>query len=271
MLYQTPFTMFYTMFITVIAGLCMGSFLNCMAWRMTHGESVLKGHSHCTTCGHALAIKDLVPVFSWLFQKGECRYCGDKISARYPFIEMATAMVYVAIVLRFNLSITAVEMLVLASILICITLTDIEDYLIPNSLVLAGIVANIVFRAVIVILGGFSWQMLGMSILEALVGGLSVAVPLLVIVLIADKLLKKESMGGGDIKLFFMVGMYFMWQQNVLILIISCIFGIIFGLISMRGTFAMDKPFPFGPSIALATFTVMMVGNQLLTWYIGFF
>ena len=78
-----------TLALAFVFGLFMGSFLNCLAWRITHGESVLRGRSHCASCGHVLEVRDLVPVLSWLLLGGRCRFCGERISARYPIAELA--------------------------------------------------------------------------------------------------------------------------------------------------------------------------------------
>lgn len=253
----------YIIFITALIGLCMGSFLNCAAWRMTHGESVLKGRSHCTICGHELAAKDLIPIISWIASRRRCRYCDEKVSTRYIVVEVLTAIIFVAIVLKFGITLLALEMLALVSILICLTLTDLEDNTIPNSLIIIGIVLKIIFSL-------FSGDILG-ELARALIGGLSISLPLLIVVLIADKVMKKDTMGGGDIKLFFMVGLYFDWQINIFILITACVLGIIFSLISMRGKLESGKQLPFGPSIAAATVVSMFVGPSALAWYLSLF
>ncbi len=85
-------------------GAVFGSFLNCAAWRIAHGESFLRGHSRCPACGHALGLPDLVPIFSWLFQRGRCRYCGVKISVRYPLTELAFGLITLLCLLRFDLT-----------------------------------------------------------------------------------------------------------------------------------------------------------------------
>ncbi|NLG10884.1 MAG: prepilin peptidase [Coriobacteriaceae bacterium] len=253
----------YALFITALLGLCMGSFLNCAAWRMTHNESVLKGRSHCTSCGHELAAKDLVPVFSWIASGGHCRYCDEKIPKRYIVVEVLTATIFIIIVLKFGVTLLALEMLALASILICVTLTDLEDGIIPNSLIIIGIVLKLIFVL-------FSGDILD-GLLRVVIGGLSISLPLLIIVLIADKVMKKDTMGGGDIKLFFMVGMYFDWQINIFILVAACVLGIIFSVISMRGKIEGGKPLPFGPSIAAASLLSMVIGAEIVSWYLGLF
>lgn len=263
MLDISPAITAYILIITAILGLCVGSFVNCAAWRITHDESVLKGRSHCPECGHELSALDLIPIFSWLFLKGRCRYCGKKILARYPLSELVCAIAFVTIVLHYGITLEGIQFLVLASILLCLSLTDLDDQIIPNGLIIAGIVVRVVYCL-------FAGNIL-QDLLWSLIGGLVIAVPLIVIVLIADKVMGRESMGGGDIKLFFVVGLYFPWQQNVLLLIIACIIGIVLALISMHGKIERNHVIPFGPSIALATWLTMLFGGHVLAWYLGFF
>ncbi|MDD7254218.1 MAG: prepilin peptidase, partial [Firmicutes bacterium] len=92
----------YVIVLAVVLGAVFGSFLNCMAWRMVHHESVLKGRSHCASCGHPLKAADLVPVFSYLFLKGKCRYCGEKISPRYMAAELVSAALWLGCVFRYG-------------------------------------------------------------------------------------------------------------------------------------------------------------------------
>ena len=227
LLFETPLMCGLILAFTAIFGLCMGSFFNCYAWRIVHGESVLKGRSHCPYCDHPLGFLDLIPVFSFLFLKGHCRYCGKKLSARYLGAELVTALVFVSIVLFFDISWRTLELLILASVLLCISFADLEDYLVPDRFIIAGIVTRIVF---VIALSENIWQ----GLLDMIIGGLCVTVPLIILVLIADKLLGRDTMGGGDIKLIFMVGLYFEWTHSLLMMIVACVLGILFAIIFGR-------------------------------------
>ena len=96
-----------------VLGACLGSFVNCLAWRMVHGESVWKGRSHCTECNHQLSALDLVPVLSWLFLRGRCRYCGQKVSPRYVVAELLCAAYFVSMVWAYGLTVHALALCVL--------------------------------------------------------------------------------------------------------------------------------------------------------------
>jgi prepilin signal peptidase PulO-like enzyme (type II secretory pathway) len=265
---DSVFAMGYILFVVTLLGLCMGSFLNCLAWRMTHGESVLHGRSHCTSCGHELAARDLVPVLSWVVTKGKCRYCGTHVSMRYPVTELLCAVVYASVFVCYGLSVQTVELIAFASVLLVLSLTDLDEYLIPNATIVAGIVIRLAYVAYV----GLSGQGDGLVMLrDTLVGGFAVAVPVLVLALVMDRVLGRESFGGGDVKLLFVAGMYFGWQQCLFLIVLACVMGIVFGMLGQRDEGGEAKLIPFGPSIAAACWVTMLVGQQVVDWYGGLF
>ena len=245
---------------TFIIGTIMGSFLNCAAMRLISGESVVRGRSHCMSCGHRLGALDLIPLFSWLLLRGKCRYCGSRISARYPLSELVLGTVFVLILAKYDLTLRTLELIVLCSILLCVTLCDLDKHIIPDRFIVIGIINRIIF----ILLSGNIFEELKLS----LIGAFSVSLPLLVLSLILDKILKKDTMGGGDIKLFFMAGMYFVWSVNLLVLFMSAIIGIIFGVLSKKNE---EKRIPFGPAISIGYFFGMLVGSELVNIYLGLF
>jgi leader peptidase (prepilin peptidase)/N-methyltransferase len=224
MLYSSPIITVYAIALTCLIGLVAGSFLNCAAMRAVSGESIARGRSHCPQCNHTLGALDLVPLFSWLFLKGKCRYCGAKISWRYPLSELLTALVFVSALLKWDISLKALEMALLGSVLLWISFTDAEAQIIPNRLIVAGIA----IRAAFILVSSDIPRVA----LQSAIGGLSVSLPVLLIALLLEKLLKKEAVGGGDIKLLFMAGLYFDWKLNVLALLLACFAGIAFAPIS---------------------------------------
>lgn len=258
----TPFTHGYLIFIFALLGLVMGSFLNCMAIRIINKESIVKGRSHCMSCGHVLGVPDLVPVFSWLFLRGKCRYCGAHIAVRYLLAELVSGVVFVSLYLHFGLCLELAEYLILAALLLCISFADLEDYLVPEGLIIAGIVNRVVF----VLLS----KPIGAAALQSLIGGLSISLPLLAVVLIMEKILKRDAMGGGDIKLVFMMGLYFKWSVNLVSFLFACVLGILCGVLLPKLKNA-EKQFPFGPSLALGSWLGLLFGQQLLQWYVGLF
>jgi len=239
----------------------MGSFLDCMAWRVVHGESVWKGRSHCDACGHLLGVRDLFPVISYLVSGGTCRYCGKKISSRHLWNEIISSMVFVTIVCRFGVGLQAAEYLLLACALLACSFADLEDYLIPDRF----LVFAIVVRALFILRADNVPAALG----EAILGGVSISASVLIVALIMEKLLKKDAMGGGDVKLLFVTGLYFGWQRNFLCLMLGCVFGVAFAVLALSRPSADESgQFPWGPSIAVAAWVTMLYGREIIDWYI---
>ena len=103
MLYLSPAITVYFCVLAALLGACVGSFLNCMAWRIVHAEPITKGRSHCDACGHVLSAADLVPVVSFLAHRGKCRYCGAKLSKRHLWGEILSALTFVALLLKYDI------------------------------------------------------------------------------------------------------------------------------------------------------------------------
>ena len=233
MLYLTPAFTVYCCFVAALLGACMGSFLNCMAWRVVHGESVLRGRSHCDVCGHVLTAGDLIPVVSYLVHRGRCRWCGAKLSARHVWGEAAAAVTFTALLLRYDISLQMLEALLLACVL--------PD---PKG-----------------------------QALDALLGSLAVGGGLLIVVLLYEKLRKTDAMGGGDIKLLCLTGLYLGWMKNLLCLLLACVLGIVFALVTLkrRGTEGDARLIPWGPSISAAAILTLLWGDAITAAYLSLF
>lgn len=254
----------YLLIFAALLGSVWASFSGCAASRMKNGESFLKGRSHCDSCGHVLKPLDLVPIFSWLFAKGRCRYCKAKIPASCPVTEALGAASFVLILWRYGLTLLGLRNLIFTAILILISLIDWETGLIPDSLILASLASFLLFTGFI-----SGWH----GIWTGLVGGLMLGVPLLLLVLLIDRVLKRESMGGGDLKLFFAVGLYFPWRELLLVVILSCITGLLLALLTRKTTGDPENPkaFPFAPSIALAAVASLLWAGPIVNWYLNLF
>ena len=254
MLNISPFLTAYILSVTFLLGLVMGSFCNAWAWRLVHGESIVRGRSHCAVCGHPLSARDLIPLLSWLFLRGKCRYCGAPISRRYPAAELVSALYYVSVVLRFGLTVDALRFLILGSLLLTASLVDLDIMELPDGLLLAAALA-----ALLRLPDG--WK-------SALLGALAVSVPLLLLVLLADRLLGRETMGGGDIKLVAVLGLHFGPLQTLFLLMLACILGLALGTAMKK---AKDVPFPFGPALSLAAWGTALCGAPVVSWYLSLF
>ncbi len=252
--------MIYCCVCAAVIGAVFGSFLNCAAWRTVRGESFVKGRSRCPACGHELSAADLVPFFSWLFLRGRCRYCGEKISARYPLAELVFAVVSVLCVLTFGLTAVCLRNWVFFGCLFFLSLTDIDDRIIPDRSLLIAVAA---WFAALPFTGSGPLTA-GMNILAALVFGSA----LLLISLLMDRLLGRESLGGGDIKLIAVTGLYLGFTGTLFALILACVIGII-AAFAIHGAKPGGKPFAFGPSIAAAAAGMLLFGQGLIQWYTG--
>lgn len=254
----------YFLVLSGILGLCVGSFLLCAVSRRAAGRSFLKGRSRCDACGHELAARELIPVFSYLFQKGRCRSCGAKIPASCLWAELCSGAVFVSAFAVRGFTLDGLQLLILGILLLWISVSDAVTMEIPNAAILAGIAARLAFIF-------FSGSILR-ELASAAIGAVSISVPVLLIALAYEKRKKVEAMGGGDIKLLFMAGMYFAWQLNLMAVIFACIYGIAAAMILNHGKQdARNRPFPFGPAIAAGVWTAALVGGPLLDWYVGLF
>lgn len=244
-----------------LLGLIMGSFLNCLAWRLVRGESVLTGRSHCDACGHVLGPGDLVPVVSWLLLRGRCRYCGGPVSPRCPISELLCGALYGTLAWRHGVSGEAVRLLLLFSLLLAASLVDWEAGWVPDRLLIAGAVG----WGLLLPLEAEPFQALS----RGLIGAAALFLPLLAIVLAADRLLGRESMGGGDLKLFALLGLYFGWKEGLLLVILSCLTGILCAF--AMGKARPGKPFPFVPAMTAAAWLTAMWGEPVIEWYTALF
>lgn len=248
----------YLLLVSAIFGSVFGSFINCMAWRIVNKESIVKGRSHCTTCGHVLGVLDLIPIFSYLFSKGKCRYCKESYSPRYMITEVILAVVFMLFAYRYDVSVETLRYMLLSCILLGLSLVDLDSYEIPNRFIIAGIVLWAVTIP-------FMETSIKGQVTTGLLGGICIGGGILLLSLFMDMVLKKESMGGGDIKLFFMLGLYLGPALGLLHLIISCFVGIIFVVILRK------NKIPFGPAISIGAIITLLWGNEFMTWYLGLF
>lgn len=250
----------YLLSLSFLAGTLFGSALNCFAYRMVHKQSWTKGRSACPDCGHTLKLVDLVPIFSFLFLRGKCRYCGAKLSPRYMLTELLLGAAFLSVVWCFGLTLQTVSALVLVCCLFSLSLIDLDIQIIPDRFLLIPAVVRI---AQLVIEGGFH------GLLHGVLPGLIFGGGLLVLSLVMDKVLKKESMGGGDIKLMAVLGLYFTIPECLLLLVFACVLGILIAMLLKKAK--PDTPFPFGPTLSLAAWLTLLVGEPLIHWYLHLF
>lgn len=214
--------------IAALLGACIGSFVNCLAWRLVAGESVLKGRSHCTSCGHTLGVPDLIPIVSWIVLRGRCRHCGERVSPRYVIVEVVLAVVFAALLVAYGVSAQTLAYWALASILMAIALVDLDTYTIPNGFIAAALAVWLLLTASS--FAGLPQPEALASVIDGLAGAFAVGGGILLFSLAFDALTKRQSLG-GDIKLLFAVGLFLGLAASLLNLLIACILGLILALV----------------------------------------
>ncbi len=241
-----------------IGGLLGGSFMTVVAHRVPRGESIVGPRSRCPSCGAQISAHDNVPVLSWLILRGRARCCGARISPRYPLAELALALLYAATVAVLWGDAAEVALgLVLVTMAVAVTLTDLEKRLIPDRILIvtAGLaVAIVAVSEPAALPARIGWA--------AAAGGL----------LFATALAYPRGMGLGDVKLAATLGL--LLGRNVApALLVALLAGSLFGLavIARHGTAARKWAIPFGPFLALGGIVAMLVGDQLVDWYLGAF
>ncbi|HKB51816.1 MAG TPA: prepilin peptidase [Solirubrobacterales bacterium] len=241
-----------------LGGAVTGSFLSVVAHRVPRGESIVGPRSRCASCGVQIAAYDNIPILSWLLLRGRCRHCGERISVRYPLIEVATGLLFAAtaLVLRDEPA-QLVLGLVFVATLAAITLTDLELRVIPNKVLIVSAGAGVVLAAAL-----DPSSLPERAIGAAAAGGL----------LFAVALAYPRGMGMGDVKLAAVMGLY-LGRSVAPALLIAFAAGSLFGLalIARHGAAARKQAVPFGPFLALGGVIGLLAGDQIVDWYLGTF
>jgi leader peptidase (prepilin peptidase) / N-methyltransferase len=239
-------------------GLLIGSFLNVVAIRVLKKESIVFPPSHCVDCNHKLGPLDLVPVLSYLFLCSKCRYCKSPISLIYPAGELATGILFALFTYQLGLQSELIAGLFFVSILVVITITDLREMLIPNRIIFFAMAVGAGLRL-------FAHTLPIWNYLSAFVVGIGI---LYLIARISSALLKKEGIGGGDLKLFAFIGLILGIKLTLLAIFISSLLGTIFGLcLIIIGKYDKNRYLPFGPFIAAGSMITYLWGNHLVKWY----
>jgi len=241
-------------YLTVAAvGLIFGSFTNVLIARIPTGESIVTPPSHCPRCGHRLGVLDLVPVLSWLFLKGKCRYCQEAISIRYPAVELLTAALFMGVFLRWGISAYTLAGWALTVILVSSAFIDLDEGIIPDVITIPGVVLGLVVSFVTI---GF---------FPALWGALAFGGVLFLVAVIS-----KGGMGGGDIKLAAVIGAFTGIPGAIITLLLSSFLGAVFGItLMLMGRAGRKTPVKFGPFLAIGAYTAYLFSNQIAAWYMG--
>ncbi len=235
----------YIYFVIFVFGTVMGSFLDVVAVRLSKEESIIWPGSHCDSCNHKLKWYENIPIISYLVQKGKCRNCGARIPISCIMIEIITGILYCTSYHSFGFSYDFVISLIFISSLIAIIVADIEYMIIPDEIIGVSSILIIVLE---LIFYGLEYTA------DKIIAGILAFVLMYVIKLIGDRLFKKESMGGGDIKLMFLFGTVIGFPLSICDIFLATFIAFpvaVFMLLSRK-----DNLIPFGPFLAMAAILI---------------
>jgi leader peptidase (prepilin peptidase)/N-methyltransferase len=239
-------------------GLLIGSFLNVciLSWGKEPPESVLRPRSRCPKCGNQIAWYDNIPVISWLILRGKCRACSQSISLMYPLVELATAIIWVYSVWLFGPTLAAIRAAVFFTLLLGILVTDARAYIIPDEFTIGGIVLGLLITGIGGGVHGIAFSLIG--------GALGFGI-LWLVGWLGTIILKQDAMGGGDIKMMGMVGIFVGWSGVLLTIFLGALIGtIIFLPLSLLGR---KKLVPFGVFLAIGAGVAYLFGPKIVQWY----
>jgi len=244
-----------------ILGSILGSFFNVVIYRVPRGESIVRPASACPACGTRLHARDNIPVIGYLLLRGRCRYCSEPISARYPIVEFTAGLLPVLLFMRFGATAPFFVFWPLSCVLLILSFIDLDLRILPDRVTLPGIVVGLIVAPLLGLLG--FWE----SLIGVVVGGGA----LYLIGILGELFLKKESMGGGDVKLAAMLGAFMGWKLILVALFVAFFIGAFVGVIVMarrpKDEEGWDSSLPFGPFIALGSVLALLWGQSALLWY----
>jgi leader peptidase (prepilin peptidase)/N-methyltransferase len=244
-----------------LLGLSVGSFLNVCVHRLPRRQSLVHPGSRCPHCGYVLRWYDNIPVASYLWLRGRCRKCRDRIAIRYPALELATLLLFLIHGAVFGWSALLVVRLLFACALVVLFAIDLEHHLLPDLITLPGIVAGLLVSTV-----------LPPGIRDALLGVLAGGGVLWLIGEAYFRYSGQEGMGGGDVKMLAMIGAFLGWKLVLVTLVLSSVAGSLIGVLVIvfkRG--GMKYALPYGTFLALGALAASLAGERLVTWYLSFY
>jgi leader peptidase (prepilin peptidase)/N-methyltransferase len=283
-------------FLLFLFGLCVGSFLNVVIERLPRGEDIVRGRSRCPQCGHELAGRDLIPLLSFALLRGRCRYCREPISVQYPLVELVTGALFavggVSMCQCVNVStlISALPFILYSSFLIPVFAIDLKHGIIPDRIVFPAIALVGGFRVIGVIWGiGEMWGKLRNDVgglgpyllntdffrhhawfelrpfLFTLVGSFI----LYSFFFILHSLFRGRALGGGDVKLAFLVGLITGFPSMIVAVFSAFLTGAIISVILMMlGKKKFGETIPFGPFLVIGTYVALFWGDDIINWYL---
>jgi leader peptidase (prepilin peptidase)/N-methyltransferase len=253
--------------IIFLLGLAIGSFLNVCIYRIPRSDMSIYSprRSFCPECNQTIKFYDNIPLLSYLFLRGKCRHCKAKISVLYPIVELVTAVLFLVMYYYFGKTLYLLHALIFVSILIPIFVIDAQHYIIPNVISLTGLILGVAIVCAIAY-HGKDIDYLKMRLIGFLVGGLA----LWIIAFVGSAIMRKKAMGGGDIKLMAIIGLFLgAWPALPMVIALSAFSGAVIGtLLIATGKKSRQSPIPYGPFLAGAAVVVLLWGDPLWEKYL---
>lgn len=243
--------LYYTIMMFMF-GTIFGSFYNVVGDRLPNNESIIKPRSHCPKCGHVLNWYELIPVISYIIQLGKCKNCKSKISVIHPLFEIFSGIMFSLAYLVFGLTPDYLIALTFISMLLIIIVSDINYYIIPDEILIIGgillIIETLIFKGI-------------EPMFSSLISGAIAFIIMFLLKLMGDFIFNKESMGGGDIKLMFIIGFVIGWDMSLLSIFLGSLIGFPISLIILVSK--KTNIIPFGPFLSLGSIIIFLTQFNL--------
>ena len=268
--------------IVLLFGLIVGSFLNVCIARIPLESSIISPPSHCPRCKTPIRWYDNIPLVSFALLRGRCRTCGRRISWRYPLVELLNGLLFLLTISEFGFTGEAVLVMALCSSLVVIAFIDLDHQIIPDVITYPGMALGLVVAPFFMttlagplpfwlgaVLPPLGWNVT--LFLNAFIGLVLGGAPLYLIGYLWEKFRKIEAMGGGDVKFMAMVGSFLGWKGAFLTIMLGALSGSVVGvaLIVLKKHQA-EQVIPFGPFLVFGTLLTLFMGNEIISWYLGF-
>ncbi len=252
--------------LTFLFGLLVGSFLNVCIYRVPRDISVIAPRSFCPECGKQLGWIDNIPLVSYVIRRSRCRYCSKPIAWRYPLVELTTGGLFVSVVVQHGLTLSSAKWMIFVSLLTVLFWTDLEERILPNEMTLGGSLIGLVLAFFVAVprgVGGLilpnaaqAWR----SLLDALLAGAFLSLPIWLMGLIWSKIRKRQALGFGDVKLLLMLGVFLGPADGLFAVTIGAVAGALVGivLIIWQKKEAATYELPFGSFLCLGALAVVL-------------
>jgi leader peptidase (prepilin peptidase)/N-methyltransferase len=241
-----------------VLGLFVGSFLNVCIYRLPLGRTVLWGRSHCPQCDRQIRAWENFPILSWLFLGGRCAGCKTPISVQYPVVELTTGLLFAAGAWLYGPTLLLVARLLFACAMVVLFMIDLQHRILPNVITLPGIVIGLAFSLV-----------LPPGLRDALIGAVACSLMLFGVGELVSRVLGKDALGFGDVKMIAMMGAFLGWQLTLVALFLASFLGSVIGVGLVAVTRDRDYQIPLGSFLAIGALAAAAAGQPLLEWYVG--